>query len=167
MAEIRNATSVAKRRLIHDRRRRFRTDYQGTIHLVGVPRKIFLPTRDKVMRGRAPHTWFKNCAFCACVIVYSGIPSASTRSPPFIVHPIWQSHTQNRKTSGVSGGFWKTSTPHGKPVGTSWSSFGTAYRRELAPSHLERGLNPARPGLPLGVFRRFGTMACLLRRRLA
>ena len=37
----------------------------------------------------------------------------------------------------------------------------------VAPSHLERGLNPARPGLSLGVFRRFGTMACLSRRRLA
>ena len=38
-------------------------------------------------------------------------------------------------------------------------SFGTARRRELAPSHFERGLKPARPGLSLGVFRRFGTMA--------
>jgi hypothetical protein len=27
-------------------------------------------------------------------------------------------------------------------------------------SHFERSLNPAQPGLPLGVFRRFGTMAC-------
>lgn len=27
-------------------------------------------------------------------------------------------------------------------------------------SHFGRGLNPARPVLPLGVFRRFGTMAC-------
>ena len=42
---------------------------------------------------------------------------------------------------------------------TSWLSFGTARRRVLAPSHFERGLKPARPGLSLGVFRRFGTMA--------
>ena len=47
----------------------------------------------------------------------------------------------------------------GHPAGTSWSSFGTAYRRVPTPSHFERGLNPARPGLSLGVFRRFGTMA--------
>jgi hypothetical protein len=44
-------------------------------------------------------------------------------------------------------------------VRTSWLSFGTARRRVFAPSHIERGLKPARPGLSLGVFRRFGTMA--------
>jgi hypothetical protein len=44
-------------------------------------------------------------------------------------------------------------------VSTSWLSFGTARRRVFAPSHFERGLKPARPGLSLGVFRRFGTMA--------
>jgi hypothetical protein len=44
-------------------------------------------------------------------------------------------------------------------MSTSWLSFGTARRRVLAPSHFERGLKPARPGLSLGVFRRFGTMA--------
>ena len=44
-------------------------------------------------------------------------------------------------------------------VSTSWLSFGTARRRVLAPSHFERGLKPAQPGLSLGVFRRFGTMA--------
>jgi len=152
------------------------TCYQDTIHLGGTPRKNILPIRGKVMRGRTPHTWSKNCAFCKCVIVYSGIPSASTRSPPFIVqcdlakpYPCWNRdyRTQNRKTSGIPGGFENTSTTHGQPAGTSWLSFGTAHRRGLAPSHFERGLNPARPGLSLGVFRRFGTMACLSRRRLA
>jgi hypothetical protein len=44
-------------------------------------------------------------------------------------------------------------------VSTSWLSFSTACRRDNYPSHFERGLNPAQPGLPLGVFRRFGTMA--------
>ena len=44
-------------------------------------------------------------------------------------------------------------------MSTSWLSFGTARRRVLSPSHFERGLKPARPGLSLGVFRRFGTMA--------
>jgi hypothetical protein len=46
-----------------------------------------------------------------------------------------------------------------RTVGTSWLSFGTARRRDCYPSHFERGLKPARPGLSLGVFRRFGTMA--------
>ena len=46
-------------------------------------------------------------------------------------------------------------------VSTSWLSFGTARRRVFAPSHFERGLKPARPGLSLGVFRRFGTMASI------
>jgi hypothetical protein len=46
-------------------------------------------------------------------------------------------------------------------VRTSWLSFGTARRMVVTPSHFERGLKPARPGLSLGVFRRFGTMASI------
>jgi hypothetical protein len=169
---------AAKRRLIHNRRRRLLGLLPGSIHVAGTPRKNILPIRRKVMRGRAQHTWSKKCAFCQCVIVYSGIPSASTRSPPFIVpcnlaKPCPCTVRKpglpcpKQKTSSKPGGFENTTTTHGQPVGTSWLRFGTAYRRGHAPSHFERGLNPARPGLSLGVFRRFGTMACLSRRRLA
>ena len=49
--------------------------------------------------------------------------------------------------------------PTVESVSTYWLSFGTARRRVLTPSHFERGLKPARPGLSLGVFRRFGTTA--------
>ena len=145
----------------------------------------FYRSGGKVMRGHAPHTWSNNCAICQCVIINSGIPSASTRSPPFFVKcnlakpcpcpvrkpglPHWNRDygAQNIKTSGIPGGFENPNTTREKHMGTSWSGFGTAYRRGLAPSHLERGLNPARLGLSRGVFRRFGTMACLSRRRLA
>jgi hypothetical protein len=150
-----------------------------------LPGKTFYRSGGKVMRGHAPHMWSNNCAFCQRVIISSGIPSASMRSPPFFVqsnlakscpcpdqqprHPRWNRDypAQNGKTSGNPGGFGNNNTAHGQPGGTSWSSFGTAYRRVPTPSHFERGLNPARPGLSLGVFRRFGTMACLSRRRLA
>ncbi len=59
-----------------------------------------------------------------------------------------------------------------------WLSFGTARRKVVdtaspvrgageRPSHFERSLQPALPGLPLGVSRRFGAAACVPRRRLA
>jgi hypothetical protein len=49
-----------------------------------------------------------------------------------------------------------------------WLSFSTARRRDiLRPSHFEQSLKPALPGLPLGVSRRFGAMACVTRSRLA
>jgi len=48
-----------------------------------------------------------------------------------------------------------------------WLSFGTASRRGWIPSHFEQSLNPALPGLSLGVFRHFGTAACVSRKRLA
>jgi hypothetical protein len=58
-----------------------------------------------------------------------------------------------------------------QPTDDPWAPPGRALALRIVggqtPSHFERGLNPARPGLSLGVFRRFGTMACLSRRRLA
>jgi hypothetical protein len=63
------------------------------------------------------------------------------------------------KTSRLPGGLRKDTQLTTSIVSTSWLSFGTGRRRDVAPSHFERGLNPARPGLSLGIFRRFGTMA--------
>jgi hypothetical protein len=68
-------------------------------------------------------------------------------------------HTFNKKLPDFQEVLKKAFNSRHKTVITSWLSFGTARRRDLAPSHFERGLNPARPVLSLGVFRRFGTMA--------
>ena len=65
-----------------------------------------------------------------------------------------------KKPPKISGGLLTHLHLTAYAVSTSWLSFGTARRRDLAPSHFERGLKPARPGLSLGVFGRFGTMAC-------
>jgi hypothetical protein len=144
--------------------------------LSGSPRNKQEPIGGKVMQTRTPPSLSRKSAFCLIVIVDSGIPSASTRSPPFTEklelsksNPTRRPGTTWTKQKNLRnpGGFKNNNQARGLPGGTSWLSFGTAYRRVRSPSHFERGLNPARPGLSLGVSRRFGTMACLSRRRLA
>jgi hypothetical protein len=61
------------------------TCYQEIIHLGGTPLINILPVRREVMREHDPLTWSNSCAFCQYVLIDSGIPSASMRSPPFIV----------------------------------------------------------------------------------
>ena len=80
---------------------------------------------------------------------------------------IWLSHAQKKRPPGISGGLEKRIPPTVYPWGPPGRGLALRAVGDVAPSHLERGLNPARLGLPLGVFRRFGTMACLSRRRLA
>ncbi len=95
-------------------------------------------------------------------MILSGIPSASTPSPPFPVHmDLARPSTRKEKPPEIPGGVKTKLQLTREAVSTSWLSFGTARRRGSSPSHFERGLKPARPGLSLGVFRRFGTMASI------
>jgi hypothetical protein len=120
------------------------------------------PKHTRARCGHAAGSGPENCAFCFIRIRLSGIPSASTPSPPFPVHSdLAMPCTGKEKPPEIPGGV-KTKLQLTKgAVSTSWLSFGTARRRDPSPSHFERGLKPARPGLSLGVFRRFGTMASL------
>jgi hypothetical protein len=185
MAEIRNAILVAKRRLIYQQKAAFLgpATRNPSIWLV-FPEKSFYQSGGRCCAGvhRAPGPRIAlSASELSYIAEYHQRPRDHLLS---LCDVIWQSHAragtgttvpcvyrgyraQKRKTSGMPGGFENMDTTRGQTAGTSWSSFGTAYRRGLAPSHFERGLNPARPGLSLGVFRRFGTMACLSRRRLA
>jgi hypothetical protein len=114
-----------------------------------------------VRRGHVAHPRPENSAFCQDRVLLSRSLSASMRPSPFPVHmDLAKPCTRRAKTSLNSRRFENTLAAHAtQTVSTSWLSFGTARRREFAPSHFERGLKPARPGLSLGVFRRFGTLA--------
>lgn len=93
--------------------------------------------------------------------------------------PIWAKRTppRSRRPGGVQarirprgarGANW-ICCPWRAPLRvTPWLSFSTAQRKGSAlPSHFERSLLPALPGLPVGVSRRFRAMACVSRSRLA
>jgi hypothetical protein len=73
-----NAIKKAKRRLIRQQKAAFPGAVPRTIHLSGSPRKKQEPIGGKVMQARTPSSLSKKSAFCPFIIVYSGIPSAST-----------------------------------------------------------------------------------------
>ena len=79
--------------------------------------------------------------FCQCLLEFSGMPSESTRSPPF----------KKINLLEISGG-WNIATPRRDSASASWSGFGNARRRELAPATLSGAL--IRPSLvyPLASF---------------
>ena len=79
--------------------------------------------------------------FCQCLLEFSGMPSESTRSPPF----------KKINLLEISGG-WNAATPRRDSASASWSGFGNARRRELAPATLSGAL--IRPSLvyPLASF---------------
>ena len=120
-----------------------------------------MPETSRGRRELAALSWLRNNAFCLSGPITSGSLSTTTRLPPFTM-PVNLAKlcTSLTKNSRISRRFWlQNCHSRHKTASTSWLSFGTARRRDLAPSHFERGLKPARPGLSLGVFRRFGTMA--------
>jgi hypothetical protein len=99
----------------------------------------------KVRRVQRTHA----AIFCQCLRELSGMPSASTRSPPS--NKIGLRKFQEAKRLQHLAGTLRAPPGWGLAL----------YAVGVSSSHFERGLNPARPGLPLGIFRRFGTMACI------
>ena len=101
------------------------------------------------------------------------ISSVHKASPPFIhaedsAYPYPAPLHGETKPPPEQPGDGNKQHPRAKRAGPLWLSFSTARRKDfLHPSHFEWSLNPAPPGLPLGVSRRFGTMACVTRSRLA
>ena len=112
-----------------------------------------------VMYGRATASGSAHCAICHWNLHSGIIPSTSTPAHPFTISSFLVEPNIKKPPKNPGGSKMHYSSLD-ILASTSWLSFGTTCRREFVPSHLERGLKPAQPGLSLGVFRRFGTMAC-------